>query len=376
MQFIDLNAQYTHLKEQIDSKICDILNRSAFILGEEVVKLENELAQYVGRKHCISCANGTDALSLAMDVLGIGECDAVFVPAFTFFASAEAVSEAGAQPVFVDINPETFNICGESLEEKIEMVLEDGRFTPKAIVAVDLFGMPADFGKICEIAGKYGLKIIEDGAQGFGGTYDGRPACSFGDVSTTSFFPAKPLGCYGDGGAIFADDDGYDSLLRSLRFHGKGSDKYDNVRIGRNSRLDNLQAAVLLVKLDAFKKFELGARRKLAKFYDDKLKNVCKTPVIPEKFTSSYAQYTLTLENESERDGLKEHLGKNKIPSMVYYPKCMHEMKAYENYPFGKSPLKNGEDACRRSLSLPMHPYMKDEDAEAVTSAVRAFFGR
>jgi len=374
MKFIDLNAQYAFLKHEIDAKIQSVLNRSAFILDVEVEEVEENLATYVGRKHCVTCGNGTDALSLSMEVLNIRENAAVFVPTFTFFASAEAVSKAGAQPVFVDINRDTFNICTQSLEEKVEMVLKDKRFTPRAIVAVDLFGMPADFDGICKIANRYNLKIIEDGAQGFGGTLNGERACSFGDISTTSFFPAKPLGCYGDGGAVFVNDSTCDALLRSLRFHGKGLDKYDNVRIGCNSRLDNLQAAILLVKLEAFKSYELDARHNLARLYDENLKDVCKVPLIPHQFTSSYAQYTLTLRDENECNALKEHLNKDKVPFMVYYPRCMHKMKAYESYPFDNRVLPNGEEVSKRVISLPMHPYMKIEDAEIVISSVRSFF--
>lgn len=374
MQFIDLAAQYAALKSKIDLKIGEVLESSVFILGSEVSSFEKEISEYVGRGYCAGCGNGTDALSLALTALGIGPGDAVFVPAFTFFATAETVSKCGAQPVFVDIDIDTFNMSASSLSEKIEYVLKDGRFSPKAVIAVDLFGLPADYINIGHIAGKYGLKIIEDGAQGFGGTIEGKRACSFGDISTTSFFPAKPLGCYGDGGAVFTDDPEMDSLLKSLRFHGKGSDKYDNIRIGFNSRLDNIQAGILRIKLEAFADYELCNRHKIASAYDSALKGLCKTPCIPENSSSSYAQYTLTLSDSAERDGLKEFLKSNGIPSMVYYPRCMHELRVYADYPLSVDGLSNAERAAKTVLSIPMHPYLSMEQVDEVSGAVREFF--
>ena len=254
MQFRDLKKQYEILKQEIDSGIAEVIGSCQFISGPKVKELENALAEYTGRKHCISCANGTDALELCLLAWGIGKDDAVFVPSFTFMSTAEVVATVGATPIWVDIEPDTFNMAAAELEKAIEKTIADGKLTPKLIIPVDLFGLPADFTKILPIAEKYGLKVMEDGAQGFGGEINGKKACSFGDASTTSFFPAKPLGCYGDGGAIFTDDDDMAALLRSIAVHGKGREKYENIRLGRNSRLDSIQAAVLLPKLAAFER--------------------------------------------------------------------------------------------------------------------------
>lgn len=272
MKFIDLESQYIYLKDSINKRIQDVLNHGIYIMGPEVKELEEKLAEYVGVKHVVTCANGTDALTLAMIALEIKEGDAIFCPTFTFFATAEVIAYEGATPVFVDSDEATFNICPENLELQIKKVIAEGKLKPKAIIAVDLFGLPADYPKIKKIADKYGLKLIEDAAQGFGGEINGKRAGSFGDIGTTSFFPAKPLGCYGDGGAIFTDNDEYAHLLRSLRIHGKGLDKYDNVRIGMNSRLDTIQAAILLEKLEIFPT-ELKARNQAASYYSEELKN-------------------------------------------------------------------------------------------------------
>ena len=258
MEFRDLKQQYQVLRQDIDHAVLDAMQSGAFIMGQPVKELEVQLADYVGVKHCLTCANGTDALTLALKAWGIGPGDAVFVPDFTFFSSAEVVSLEGGTPVFVDVDEETFNISPNSLDEAIRLTLADGKLSPKVIVAVDLFGLPANYPQIREIADKYDLLILEDGAQGFGGEILGRKACSFGDISTTSFFPAKPLGCYGDGGAVFTDNDEWAALIESYRVHGKGTFKYDNVRIGLNSRLDTVQAAILQVKLRAFKDYELA----------------------------------------------------------------------------------------------------------------------
>ena len=308
MEFIDLKTQYAHLKDKIDKNIEKVLNDSHYIMGEEVKELEEKLAKYVGRKYCITCANGTDALTLAMRVLDVKQGDAVFVPTFTFYSSAEVISLEGATPIFVDVDERTFNMDAKKLEKAIEQVKSEGKLNLKAVVAVDLFGQTADFPEIIEIANKYGLKVVEDAAQGFGGSIKGKKACSFGDVSTTSFFPAKPLGCYGDGGAVFTDNDEIYQLLVSLRVHGKGSYKYENVRVGYNSRLDTIQAAILLPKLEAFEQYELEARNKFAKMYDDRLKEVVKTPLVPEGYVSSWAQYTLILESEEQRNTIQAKL--------------------------------------------------------------------
>ena len=325
MQFIDLKSQYKKLKEEINENIQTVLDKGNYILGEEVKKLEEELASYVGVKYCATCANGTDALSLALMALDIKEGDAVFVPSFTFYASAEVVSLQKATPIFVDSDERTFNIDTKKLEKAIKQVEKEGRLIPKAIIAVDLFGQPANFKEIEKIAKKHKLLVIEDGAQGFGGSIDGKMACSFGDIATTSFFPAKPLGCYGDGGAIFTNNEELYNLVLSYRVHGKGTFKYDNVRVGMNSRLDTIQAAVLLPKLKAFKEYELDERNKWADAYTNKLKDYVKTPVVQEGFVSSWAQYTLLFESEEERNFVQNYLKEKEIPSMVYYPKPLHK---------------------------------------------------
>ncbi len=370
MEFIDLGRQYRALKRKIDGRIAKVLERAQFINGDEVRELAENLAAYCSRKYCLTCANGTDALTLALRCFDVGKGDAVFVPDLTFFASAETVALAGGTCVFVDVDERTFNLDAEKLEKRIQQVIAEKKLKPKAIVAVDLFGLPANFPVIRKVADKYGLPIIEDAAQGFGGSIDGKRACSFGDISTTSFFPAKPLGCYGDGGAVFTDCEDYYKLMVSLAFHGKGSHKYDNVRIGYNSRLDTVQAAILLEKLKAFSDYELTDRNKIAKKYDSYLKDRFTTPLIPEHFGSSWAQYTLILEDEKERDDLQKHLNENGIPTMIYYPIPMHALKAFEGI---DTPLGEVEVATRLTktvLSVPMHPYLKDEEIEFISSKV------
>lgn len=376
MQFRDLKQQYQVLKKDIDEAMIKVATDCNFISGAQVSALEKELAEYVGVKHCITCANGTDALSIAMMAWGIKEGDAVFVPDFTFFSSGEIVSHCGATPIFVDVDKDTFNICTESLETAIKKVLEEGKLVPKAVVAVDLFGLPADFNKVREVADKYGLLVLEDGAQGFGGEINGKRACSFGDISTTSFFPAKPLGCYGDGGAVFTDDDEIAALIRSICVHGKGAMKYDNVRIGLNSRLDTIQAAILSIKLKAFAEYEVADVNKVAEKYTEKLAGIVKTPVVPEGFLSSWAQYTVQLKDRETRDTLQTALKEKGIPSMVYYPKPMHTQKAFgldENYGFG---CTNTTELCSTVLSLPMHPYLKDEDIDEVVAVIKEFLNK
>ncbi len=373
MQFRDLKKQYEVLKKDIDAGIKEVLDSTAFISGKQVVELEEQLANYVGVKHCITCANGTDALSLALMAWNIGTDDAVFVPDFTFFASGEVVSFEGATPIFVDVDKDTFNMSATSLEAAIEKVIAEGKLIPKVVIAVDLFGQPADYDAIVPIVNKYGLKLLEDGAQGFGGDIRGKKACSFGDISTTSFFPAKPLGCYGDGGAIFTDDDSVADLIRSFRIHGKGSDKYDNVRIGMNSRLDTIQAAILKVKLDAFAKYELEDVNKVAVRYTELLKDYVKTPVVKDGFLSSWAQYCILLDSKEQRDGLQTYLKGQGIPSMVYYPKPMHTQLAFEKDDCTKVDLSVTTDSCNRILGLPMHPYLSEEDQDHVVKAVKFY---
>lgn len=372
MEFRDLKKQYQVLKGDIDQAVLDVMQSGAFIMGKPVKELEAQLADYVGVKHCISCANGTDALTIAMKVWGIKAGDAVFVPDFTFFSSAEIVSFEGATPVFVDVDKETFNIDTADLEKAIERTFNEGKITPKAIIAVDLYGLPANYPLIRKIADKYNLYILEDGAQGFGGAINGQRACSFGDISTTSFFPAKPLGCYGDGGAVFTDNDEWAALADSYRVHGKGTFKYDNVRIGMNSRLDTIQAAVLQIKLKAFADYELDAVNHAAKLYTERLKAIVKTPVIQPGFLSSWAQYTIQLSSKEIRDSLQAKLKEQGIPTMVYYPTPMHGQTAYKelNYPADSCP--NAQQLCSTVLSLPMHPYITEEVINRVCNAIKA----
>lgn len=374
MQFRDLKAQYLRYKNEIDGAIQAVLDQSVFIGGEPVSALEHQLAAYVGVEHCITCANGTEAMTLVLMAWEIGEGDAVFVPDFTFFATGEVVSFRGATPVFVDIDPGTFNMDPDKLEQAIQKTLKEGKLRPKAVIPVDLFGLPADYGRIEAIARKYGLLVLEDGAQGFGGHIDGRKACSFGDAATTSFFPAKPLGCYGDGGAIFTNDDALAGLLRSLKIHGKGEDKYDNVRIGVNSRLDTLQAAILSVKLKAFIEHELDDVNRVAAQYKEHLRDVVETPVIPDGYYSSYAQYTIKLKSREERDGLQACLQQQGISTMVYYRKPMHQQGAFSYLNSSDEDFAVTIRLCETVLSLPMHPYLQDEDIRKVCDAVRAYF--
>lgn len=366
MEFRDLKAQYEALKSEIDRSVSEVLASGHFIGGDEVKALENELAEYVGVKHCITCGNGTDALQLALMAWGIGEGDAVFVPDFTFFSSGEVVSAVGATPVFVDVDPDTYNIDPIKLQKAIELVLANTELAPKAVIPVDLFGLPADYPSIKSICGEKDILVLEDGAQGFGGSIDGKMACSFGDISTTSFFPAKPLGCYGDGGAIFTNDDEWAAMIRSYAVHGKGSMKYDNVRIGMNSRLDTIQAAILRVKLKAFVDNELRQVNEAAALYDEGLKQLAqekriKLPVVPSGFASSWAQYTIQLSEKIDRDALQRALKEQGMPTMVYYPKPMHVQKAFQGKCYCLDGCSVTEQLCKRALSLPMGPYVEKE---------------
>lgn len=373
MEFRDLKRQYQVLKPQMDAAMLEVAENCNFISGKQVTELEQQLAEYVGVKHCVTCGNGTDALTLVMMAWDIKAGDAVFVPTFTFFASAEVVAFEGATPVFVDVDERTFNVDPVKLEEAIEQVKKEGKLNPRAVIAVDLFGQPADYTKIEEICKKHGLLLLEDGAQGFGGKIGDRTACSFGDAAATSFFPAKPLGCYGDGGAVFTNDDEMADYMRSIRVHGKSpADKYDNLRIGLNSRLDTIQAAVLKVKLQAFKDHELESVNRAAKLYDEYLGNVVKTPVVPEGFYSSWAQYTLILDSKEQRTYLQKELKEQGIPTMVYYPKPMHLQGAFADLGYKKGDFPVAESLCERVLSLPMHPYLNEEDIRFVANAVKA----
>lgn len=371
MQFRDLKAQYQALKPQIDKAIQNVLDEGQFIMGRQVRELEESLAEYVGVKHCISCANGTDALLMVLMAWDIKAGDAVFVPDFTFFATAEVVSLLGATPIFVDADEDTFNMDPVKLEEAIQRTLKEGRYHPRVVIPVDLFGLPANYPAIKKIAEKYNLLILEDGAQGFGGRIGEQKACSFGHAATTSFFPAKPLGCYGDGGAIFTNDDDLSQKLKSIRIHGKGNSRYDNIRIGLNSRLDTIQAAILQVKFKAFVDYELEKVNQIAKSYTEKLKDKVKTPITPDGYYSSWAQYTIQLENKKQRDALQEKLKEHGIPTMIYYPKPMHEQIAFEDIASKVNDLSVTEDLCKRVLSLPMHPYLEEKSIAEICENIR-----
>ena len=374
MQFKDLQAQYRRYRVEIDAAIKKVLYGANFIGGDEVAELEEHLAEYVGVKYCITCANGTDAMTLVLMAWDIQAGDAVFVPDFTFFATGEVVPFRGATPVFVDVDRDTFNIDPLKLEAAIQKTAAAGKIRPKAVIPVDLFGLPANYPEIEKIATRYNLVVLEDGAQGMGGNINGKRACSFGHAATTSFFPAKPLGCYGDGGAIFTNDDALAEVIQSLKVHGKGENKYDNVRIGVNSRLDALQAAVLKVKLKAFTEHEFEDVNRIARLYDEKLKGIVETPVIPAGYHSSFAQYTIKLENKTQRDKLQAELKRQGIPSMIYYIKPMHKQKAFaglqhdgnESAPADAQDFAVTNELCDIVLSLPMHPYLSEGNVERV----------
>lgn len=369
MEFRDLKKQYEVLKPEIDEAISTVLCGARFISGPQVKELEKELAEYVGVKHCVTCANGTDAITLALMAWNVGKGDAVFVPDFTFFSSGECPAYEGATPIFVDVDKNTYNMDPVKLEQAILQVMEEGIYVPKAVVAVDLFGQPADYLNIKEICKKYGLFLLEDGAQGFGGSINEKMACSFGDISTTSFFPAKPLGCYGDGGAVFTDNDEWASLIRSICVHGKsGDNKYDNVRIGMNSRLDTIQAAVLLPKLKAFREYELDAVNEIADWYKEFLKDTeLVLPLVQEGFVSSWAQYTVQVKKGINRENLQARLKEQGIPTMVYYMKPMHLQRAFDGTRSAIADCPITEELCETVLSLPMHPYLNRDIVEQIS---------
>lgn len=379
MQFRDLSKQYEVLKPQIDKAMTSVATSSLFISGPEVKKLEKALAHYVGVKHCITCANGTDAISIALRAWKIGKGDAVFVPDFTFFSSGECPADEGATPIFVDVDPYTYNLDPIKLEEAVLKIIEEGKYNAKVVVAVDLFGQPADYPAIRTICKKYGLLLLEDAAQGFGGNIRGKMACSFGDISTTSFFPAKPLGCYGDGGAIFTDNDEWADLIRSICVHGKDTSnpddptaKYNNVRLGRNSRLDTLQAAILLLKFRAFVDYELKDINNVASWYNEGLKDTdLVLPEIKGEFYSSWAQYTVQLPKKVDRKEVQLKLKEVGIPSMIYYEKPMHNQGAFKSFDSANANCPVTEQLCKAVLSLPLDPYKTKEDIDFVVSELK-----
>ncbi|MCI9169702.1 MAG: DegT/DnrJ/EryC1/StrS aminotransferase family protein [Lawsonibacter sp.] len=374
MQFIDLKAQYQALKHEINANIQSVLDSAEFIGGSYVKELETQLAAFVGRKHCVTCANGTDALQLAYMAVGVGEGDAVFCPDMTFVSSTEPANMFGAVSVFCDIRPDTYCLDPESLERQIKAVLGEGKLNPKAVVAVDILGNPCDYDAIVLICEKYGLTLIEDAAQSFGASYHGKQACSFGRIAITSFFPAKPLGCYGDGGAVFTDDGELDKLFRSLCVHGKGpGGKYDNIRVGINSRLDNLQAAILLPKLKALGDYELDRRQAVAGRYNAAFAGKFVTPFVAGGCISAWAQYALLAEDSIQRDKMIAHLTEKGIPNMIYYPKPQHALPVFQNEPRYGEEFRNANDYCARTFSLPMHPYLTEaEQAEVIRAVLEA----
>lgn len=369
MQFIDLDRQRERLGERLDTAIRKVVASGKYILGPEVAEFERQLADYAGVKHVVACANGTDALLLPLLASGIGAGDAVFVPSFTFAATAEVVALAGAEPVFVDIDPDTYNIDPADLEAAIAHVKAEGRLQPRAIIPVDLFGLAADYGAVGNITAREGLLVIEDAAQSIGGVRDNRRCGAFGHVGATSFYPAKPLGCYGDGGAMLTDDGDLAAKLRSYAFHGKGESQYDNIHIGLNSRLDTIQAAILLEKL-AILEEEMDARQRIARRYSEGLRSVAKVPVVPTGHRSAWAQYAI---ETPHRDLLKAHLQDNGIPSVIYYVKPLHEQVAYRHFPRSPNGLPVSSSLPKRILCLPMHPYLTEAEQDRVIDVIRSF---
>ncbi len=371
MQFIDLKAQYTRLADQIGVRIAGVLEKQAFIQGPEVKELEAALAGFSGARHVVTCANGTDALQVALMALGIGQGDAVFVPSFTYTATAEVILLLGATPVFVDVDPKTYNLDMDGLDAAVERVKSEGRLNPACLFTVDLFGMPVDYDRARAICDKHGIAFVSDAAQGFGASHNGRRVGSgMADITTTSFFPAKPLGCYGDGGAIFTDSADHAAVMRSICLHGKGQEKYDVVRVGVNSRLDTLQAAILLPKLEIFAD-EIEARHRVAVAYCERLAGVVAAlPLLPEgddRF--AWAQFTVQVEN---RDAVQAAMKAAGIPTMVYYPRPMHLQDAYLVYGEGPGSLPISEALSTRVLSLPMHPYLTPAEVDRVCDALKS----
>ncbi len=378
MQFIDLAAQQERIRERIEANIAAVLDHGKYIMGPEIQSLEEKLAQYVGVKRAISCASGTDALLLALMAYEIGPGDAIFLTPFTFIATGEVISLLGATPVFVDIDPQTFNMDPSKLEPAIQAILDneasdpaisrsDIALVPKGIIAVDLFGLPADYDNLNAIAGQHGLFVLEDAAQSFGAEYKGKRACNLTAIGCTSFFPAKPLGCYGDGGMCFTDNENLYETVQSLRVHGKGTHKYDNVRIGMNGRMDTLQAAVLLAKFDIFPE-EIELRQQVARQYTRLLNQqaVVQAPVVPEEMKSAWAQYSVLAKDETQRTQLQSTLKEAGIPTAIYYPKPLHLQTAFKSLGYKEGDFPISEDFSSRIFSLPMHPYLSNSDQEII----------
>lgn len=370
LQFIDLGAQQARIRDKIELGIRNVLDGGQYIQGPQVKTFETDLARFCNAKHALGCANGTDALQLALMALGCGPGDAVFCPTFTFAATAEVVALVHATPVFVDVDPVTFNIEIESLKRAISWARQSG-LNPAGIIPVDLFGLPADYDAIEPLASENGLWIICDSAQGFGATYRGRRTGSIGTIATTSFFPAKPLGCYGDGGAVFTNDDALAGKIDSLRVHGKGSDKYDNIRVGLNSRLDTLQAAILSEKLAIYQD-EIDKRQEVAARYGERLSSInnVQAPAVPAGCISVWAQYTVKLRDGVDRASVQDSMKNAGVPTMVYYPLPLHLQTAYKQYPADPQGLGESEALAKNVLSLPMHPYLKEAEQDQVVGAL------
>ncbi|ALE03554.1 DegT/DnrJ/EryC1/StrS family aminotransferase [Bartonella ancashensis] len=370
MQFINLRVQRARIEGKINAAIACVVASDKYILGKQVTEFEEKLADYLGVRNVIACANGTDALMMPLMAKNIGPGDAVFCPSFTFCATAEVIALVGAEPVFVDVMPDTFNMDVSKLSSAIEMIKREGRFKPKAVIAVDLFGLSADYTQISKVAEKENLFVIEDAAQAIGGKVGNIMCGGFGDVAATSFYPAKPLGCYGDGGAMMTNDDDLAKILRSILFHGKGETQYDNVRIGLNSRLDTIQAAILLEKLAIFED-EMERRTVIAQRYFHGLRDVVTVPHIEAGTRCAYAQYTIKAD---QRDELQSYLRKNNIPTMIYYKTPLHLQKAYKDFSWVHASLSISESLGNTVLSLPMHPYLLQSDQDMIIQKIRDFY--
>jgi len=361
MQFIDLKKQQEQIRPEIDQAIKTVLDHGKYIMGPEVAKLEEKLADFVNSKHCISCASGTDALLLGLMAYGVGVGDAIFTTPFTFFATAEMIALTGATPVFVDVDPETYNIDPAKLIDAVEKVKQEGILNPKGIIPVDLFGLPADYDAILPFANEQGLFVLQDAAQAFGAEYKGKKCPSIGHVGITSFFPAKPLGCYGDGGAIFTDDDALADIIRSLRVHGKGVDKYNNIRIGWNARMDTIQAAIVLEKLKIYPT-EIEQRQNVSMEYTTRMPNI-KNQKIPTGLKSVWAQFCL---ESTERTAIQNALKENDIPSVIYYVKPLHLLDAFSHLKYKKGDFPIAEKLSEEIFALPFHPYLQSSDIEKI----------
>jgi dTDP-4-amino-4,6-dideoxygalactose transaminase len=373
LPFIDLGAQRRRLGSAVDEAVLRVVNHGGYVSGPETVELERQLSAFCGAAEVISCSNGTDALTIALQAKGVGPGDAVFCPSFTFAATGSVVVRCGATPILIDSLPSSFNMDPASLEQGIATARGLG-LKPACVITVDLFGQPADYDALAPIAAAAGLWVLCDAAQSFGASYHGRRVGGLGLITTTSFFPAKPLGCYGDGGAIFTDDPGLAAVMRSIRVHGQGGDKYDNVRVGMTGRLDTIQAAVLLEKLKIFPD-EIAARDRIANRYNAMLGDLCQVPLVPEGLTSVWAQYTLRLPSGADREAIAVALKAEGVPSAIYYAKPLHRQTAYMHCPVAGNGLPQAERLAAEVLSLPMHPYLDDASQDRVVDALRRALG-